>query len=120
MDVTVYWSGEGSHAGALDHYTSPYEEGWSAWRIEFAEPRRGTWGVRLVRPDAAGKAAAGAPASDHRSVASRESQETAVVYLEGLTSRQLSFPAYLEWLEENVDAIQVNGYPWWQSKGLGD
>lgn len=126
MDVTVYWSADGINAGAIDHYTSPYEEGWTAWRVEFWERQRGTWGVRIVRPSVSNGQHArreGADAPSGREAAARAAagkDAPKEVFLEGLTSAQRSFPAYTEWLEENVDAIQVNGYPWWQSSRLGE
>lgn len=121
MDVMVYWSADGIKDGAIDHYTSPYEDGWSAWRVEFYERQRGTWGVRIVRLNSGQQArreSVGMDALARNGAGKRTSQE--VVFLDGLTSDQRSFPAYNEWLEENVDAIQVNGYPWWQSNRLGE
>lgn len=129
MDVTVYWSADGIYSGAIDHYTGPYEDGWSAWRVEFWERERGTWGVRIVKPSASIRQRGrgrddewtGEPIGDAEALkAAAERGSTYAVFLDGLTSAQRSFPAYAEWLEENVDAIQVNGYPWWQSRRLGE
>lgn len=123
MDVTVYWSADGINAGAIDHYTSPYEEGWTVWRVEFWECERGTWGVRIVRPSVSNSQRSHHESADvprGREFVARGQEAQQEVFIEGLTSAQRSFPAYAEWLEENVDAIQVNGYPWWQSSRLGE
>lgn len=126
MDVMVYWSRDGIGKGAIDHYSSPYSEGWSMNRVEFWECRPvrkdgelapSIWCVRIVNPstsvDEHGKRRRGE--RDDKAEAKNE-----WISLDGLARYASGFDEYESWLEENVDAIQVNGYPWWQSARVSE
>lgn len=125
MDVMVYWSKDGVGKGAVDHYSSPYNKGWSMNRVEFwevaARPDTGEqvskWGIRIVDPSTS--------ISEHesRDKGARDEageREAAWSWLPGLSRAASGFDEYEAWLEENVDAIQVNGYPWWQAERVSE
>lgn len=105
MDVMVYWSRDGIGKGAIDHYSSPYSGGWSLNRVMFGN-EGGKWGVRVRT------------APIKKGVEAKDDGE--YFYLSDLSQPASGLDEYEAWLEENVDAIQVNGYPWWQSERVSE
>ncbi len=88
MDITIYWSAEGKNKGALERIETPYIPEWADWWVFFDSDGEQDYCVCV-----------------------RDNKEE--IHL--AESHANDEAAYMDWLEENVDAIQINDYLWWQS-----
>lgn len=105
MDVTVYWNRRSKHPSMVEKHSTPIitaEGAWDCLRVGIFGPRDngegdGVWtlGVEAFHPK-----------SDEDKGGWRYTHTVIAANVGGEEG-------FYAWLEENVNAIHVDGYPWW-------
>ena len=108
MDVTVYWNERGKHPHAVEKHSTPLvtaEGAWDCLRLSVMDGRaagyeKGVWMLAVEAFHPGDDGPGGEWRFTHDVIAVNSGTEE----------------LFFAFLEDNVDAINVDGYPWWVAK----